>query len=67
MGRMTDAFMWPSPLRHLFKCLLNLSLREQPLLPVLDVFSVGSVGIHPSHGAAAELLPEMTHGPAYSS
>ena len=34
-GRMTNAFTCPSPLRHSLKCLLNLSLREQSLLPVL--------------------------------
>jgi len=43
MGRMTDAFTWPSPLRHFLKCLPNLSSREQPLLLILDVFSVGWV------------------------
>jgi len=40
---MTDAFTWPSLFRHSLKCLLNLSLREQPLLPMLDVFNVGWV------------------------
>jgi len=33
--------MWPSLLQHSLKCQLNLSLREQPLLPVLDVFKLG--------------------------
>jgi len=33
---MTGAFKWPSLLRHFLKCLPNLSLREQPLLPPLD-------------------------------
>jgi len=33
------------PVRHCLKCQPILSLREQPLLPVLDVFSVGWVGL----------------------
>jgi len=45
MGRKTDASTWPSLLRLFSKFLLHLSLPEQPLLPVLDVFSVGWVRI----------------------
>jgi len=33
----------------------------------LDVFNVGWVRIRPSQGAAAEMLPKMTHDPAYFS
>ena len=47
------------------KCQPNLSLREQPLLPVLDVFSVDWV--RPFQGAAASLLPRMTEDPAFCS
>jgi len=54
-GRRTDAFTWPSPLRHFLKCLPNLSSREQPLLLALDVFSVGWV------------TQKTTHDPTYSS
>ena len=50
-----------------WKCLLNLLVQEQPLLPVLDVFSVGWVRIRPSQGAAAEMLLKMTHNPAHFS
>ena len=35
-GRRTDAFRWPSLLRHFFKCLPNLSPLEQPLLLALE-------------------------------
>jgi len=42
-GIKTDAFTWPSLLQHFSKCLLNLSTPEQPLLPLLDVFSMGQV------------------------
>jgi len=66
MGRKTDAFTWPSLLRHLSKWLLNLSTWEQPLLPVLDVFGMGWVIKRPSQGAAAEMLPK-TYDPTYSS
>jgi len=41
---MTGAFAWPCLLRHCLKCHPNLSLREQPLLPMLDVLSAGLVG-----------------------
>ena len=41
-----------SPLQHSLECLLNLSLREQLLLPVLDMFSMGWVGIC-SYGVTA--------------
>jgi len=63
--------MWPFPLQHLLKCSPNMLLWEQPLLPVLDVFSVGRVGIRPSaerlpYAAAAERLPCMTQDPTYS-
>ena len=37
------------------------------MLHVLDVFSLGWVGIHISQGAAAELLPKMTQDLANSS
>ena len=58
MGRKTDAFTWPSLLRHFSKCLLNLSTWGQPLLPVLDVFGMGWVIKRPSQSAAAEMLPK---------
>jgi len=45
-----------------YKRQLNLSLREQPLLPALDMFGMGWVIIRPSQGAAAEMLPK-THDP----
>jgi len=64
---MTGTFMWPYLLRRLLNILPNLSVREQPLLPVLDVFSAGWVEIRPSQGAAAEMLPKMTQDPASSS
>ena len=35
-GMRTDAFRWPSLLRHFFKCLPNLSPLEQPLLLALE-------------------------------
>ena len=51
-GRMIDVFIWPSLSWHSLKCLLTLLLQEQPLLPMLDVFSVGWVEIRPSrHGS----------------
>ena len=57
-----------SPLRHSTKFLLNLLLREQSLLPILDVFSVGWVGIRPSQGATAALrLAKITQDPACSN
>jgi len=68
LGRRPDGNMClhvSLPVRPCLKWLPNLSLWEQPLLSVLDVFSVGWVGIRPSQGAAAEMLPKMTHGPAY--
>jgi len=40
-GRMTDAFTWPSLYGIRYKGQLNLSIREQPLLPALDVFGMG--------------------------
>ena len=49
-----------------YKCQLNLSIREQPLLPVLDVFGMGCVMRRPFQGAAAEMLPK-THDPTCSS
>jgi len=49
------------------ECLPNLSLREKPLLPVLDVFAAGWVGKRPFQGAAASLPPKMTEGLAYCS
>jgi len=39
-------------------------IREQPLLPVLDVYSVGWVGKRLAQGVGAEMLPQMTHNPA---
>jgi len=56
---MTCAFTWPSVLRHCLKCQPYLSLREQPPLLVLDVFSAGWVGKRLAQGAAAEMLPKM--------
>jgi len=50
-----------------YKCQPNLSLRERPLLPALNVFGVGWVIIRPFQGVAAEMLPNMTHDPTYSS
>jgi len=64
---MTGAFKWLSPLRHFLKCLLNLSLREQPPLPALDMLNLGWVGERLARCAAAEILPKMTHDPTYSS
>jgi len=49
-----------------YKCQLNLSPREQPLLTALDVFGMGWVIKRPSQGAAAEMLPK-THDPTCSS
>jgi len=62
-GRMTGAFTWPSIYDIRYKRQPNLSLREQPLLPALDVFGVGWVIKRSSHGAEAEMLPKMTHDP----
>jgi len=45
----------------------SLSLREQPLLPALDMFSAGWVGIRPNQGAVAQMLPKMTQDPTYSN
>ena len=55
--------MWSSQLRYFLKCSLNLLLREQPLLPVLDVFGGGWVGIHPFQGTIAPLQrwPKTQH------
>ena len=61
-GRMTGAFAWPSSLRHFFKCLPNLLLRE---LPELDVFGTSWVRLF--QGAATSLLPRMTKNPAFCS
>jgi len=44
---MTGASKQPLPVAPFPKCLLNLSTRQQPLLPVLHVFGAGWVGIHP--------------------
>jgi len=52
---------------HCLKCSLKLSLREQPLLPVVDVFSAGWVGKALFQGTVASLLPKMTQEPAYCS
>jgi len=51
-----------------YKCQLNLSLRQQPLLSALDVFGMGWVIKRPSQGqgAAVEMLPN-THDPTYNS
>jgi len=38
---MTGAFKWLFLFRHFLKCLQNLSLQEQSLLPMVDVFCVG--------------------------
>jgi len=57
-----------APLPALFpNCLLKLSIREQPLLPVLDVVCADWVGIRSFQRVAASLLPRMTEDPAYSS
>ena len=53
-----SAFEWPSSFRHLLKCLQNLSLRDQPLLTVLDMLGADWVGKRPLQEAAASLLPE---------
>jgi len=58
LRRMTGAFTWPSRLWHFFKCLLNLSLQEQPLLPVLDVFNADWA--HVFQGAAGCLFQRIT-------
>jgi len=50
-----------------YKCHLNLPLREQPLLPSLDVLSLVWVITCPSQGGAAEILPKMIHDPIYPS
>ena len=42
------------------KCQPNLSIREQLLLPALDVFGMGQVIIRPSQGAATQMLPKTT-------
>jgi len=65
--RMTGAFTWLSLYDIHYKCQLNLSLREQPLLPVLNVFGMGWVITRPSQSAAAQMLPKMTHDLTYSS
>ena len=59
--RRTDAFTWPSTLRHFLKYLPNLLSPEQPLLLVLDVFSVGWAMQSPSEDAAEETLAKTTH------
>jgi len=64
---MTGAFKWSSLLQHFLQCLPNLSLREEPLLPVLDVFGAGWVWKRPFQGAATSLLPKMTEDPTYCS
>jgi len=66
LGRMTCAFVYTSLYDIFHKCQPNLSLQEQPLLNALDVFGVGWVIIRPFHGAAAEMLPKMTHDPTYT-
>jgi len=48
-----------------YKCELNLSVRQQPLLPELDVLGRGVIK-RPSQGSVAEMLPK-THDPTYSS
>ena len=44
-----------------YKCQLNLSIQEQPLLPALDVFGLGWVMKRPSQGVAAEMLQKTQH------
>ena len=41
----------------------QVSSRSRSSSPALDVFSVGWVIIRPDQGAAAEMLPKMTHDP----
>jgi len=56
------------PIRHCYRCQPDLSLQEQPLLPALDVFTVGWVEKRLAQDtAAAELPSKVTHDPAYSS
>jgi len=59
---MAGAFKWPSLLWRFVKCWLNLSLREEPLLSMLDVFRPGWVSYRkrPFQGAVVSLLPRMT-------
>ena len=54
---MAGAFTWFSCTTFATKCQPNLSIREQPLLPSLDVFGMGWVMKRPSQSAAAEMLP----------
>jgi len=53
------------PARHRYKCQLNLSIREQTLLPALDVCGMGWVIKRPSQSAAAEMLPKTSAGFTY--
>jgi len=48
------------PVRHSLQ--MSTKLREQTLLPALDVFGMGWIIKRPSQGAA-EMLPKMTHDP----
>jgi len=57
---MTGAFTWSSPLRRIFKRLPNLSLREQPVLYLLNVLATevtdlrtGQIG----HGLGPRVTP----------
>ena len=50
-----------------YKCQLNLSIREQSLLPAMDVFSAEWDRKRPSQVGAAGVLPKMTHDSIYSS
>jgi len=52
-----------SLLRLLLKCLLNLSIRGQTLLPVVDVFGAGWVGKCRFHCTATLLLLKMAEDP----
>jgi len=49
-----------------YKCQLNLSIWEQQLLPVLDVFGIVWVIKRPSQGPAAEMLPKPLNPTYYS-
>jgi len=66
MERMTGAFTRPFLYDICYKCQPNLSIREQPLLPGLDVFGMGLVVNRPSRGVEAEILPKI-HDPINSS
>jgi len=57
------AFTWPSRLLHYLICIPNQLLREQPLLPMLDVFSADWIRLFQS--AERSLLSRMPDDPAF--